>query len=93
MSFIAFGYTDIIDTDGDEARDYSDEYYFATEAEAQAFIATLGLDYTEVSSVSGQCGCLEAGDTCTGYDGTAYCQQCIQFLGGTSHQLLGGSSD
>jgi hypothetical protein len=77
MEYIAFGYSDIIDIDGDEARDYSDEYYFATEAEAQAFITTLGLDYTEVSSVSGQCGCLEDGDTCQGYGGTAYCHQCI----------------
>jgi len=77
MEYITWGYSEIIDIDGDEARDYSDEYYFATEAEAQAFITTLGLDYTEVSTVSGQCGCLEGGDTCQGYAGTAYCHQCI----------------
>ena len=77
MEYITWGYSDIIDIDGDEARDYSDQYYFATEAEAQSFIATLGLDYTEVSSVFGQCGCLEAGDTCEGFGGQAFCHQCI----------------
>ena len=77
MNYIAFGYTDIIDTDGDPARVYSDEYYFADEAMAKACIADEGFEHFEVSSVSGQCGCLEDGDTCQGYDGTAYCHQCI----------------
>jgi hypothetical protein len=77
MNYIAFGYTDIIDTDGDPARVYSDEYYFADEAMAKACISDEGFEHFEVSSVSGQCGCLEDGDTCTGLDGTAYCQQCI----------------
>jgi hypothetical protein len=77
MNYIAWGYTNGIDSDGDEVRIYSDEYYFAHEGLAKACIATFGLDYTEVSSISAQCGCLEDADICTGYDGTAYCQQCI----------------
>lgn len=77
MGHIAFAYTDIIDTDGDEARVYSDEYYFANEAVAKEFISDEGFDHIEVSSISAQCGCLEDGDICHGYDGTAYCQQCI----------------
>ena len=78
MEFIAWGYSDGIDSDGDESRDYSDEYYFTSEAQAQEFMATLSLDYFEVGAVFGQCGCLEQGDTCHGYDGQAWCHQCIQ---------------
>jgi hypothetical protein len=77
MGYIAWGYSDIIDIDGDEARDYSDEYYFTTEVQAQAFITTLGLGYTEVSSVFGQCGDVEDGDTCQGFGGQAWCHDCI----------------
>jgi hypothetical protein len=77
MEFIAWGYSEIIDTDGDEARDYSDEYYFTSEEKAKAFMATLSLDYSEVSPVSGQCGCLEQGDICHGFGGDAWCSDCI----------------
>lgn len=72
MNFIAWGYTE---TDGET--EYASEYYFTDKAEAEAFIATLGLDFTEVVATGGQCGCLESGDTCEPFGGTAYCHQCI----------------
>jgi len=77
MGYIAWGYSDIIDIDGDEARDYSDQYYFAHEGLAKACIAVYRLDYSEVSPIFAQCGCLSDGDKCEAFDGKAYCQQCI----------------